>query len=243
MMSFASWCKPAARRDRVVSGKTDIAIVGGTGDLGSGLAYQLVRAGHEVTIGSRSVDKAEQAASALLKDAPGSSIRAAANADAAASAAVVIMTVPFANHAATIESVRDSVQGKIFVDATVPLVPPKVMRVQLPPGGSAAKAAQTRLGNDVRVVSAFQNIAAAHLRREDLKAVACDVLVCGNDPEARQVVIELAQDIGLTAWHAGTIDNSVVPEALTSILIFLNKKYQFNGAGIRITGRDNMGPT
>lgn len=219
----------------MASRKPDIAIVGGTGDLGSGLAYQLARAGYKITIGSRSADKAHRAAQALLEDAPGTCIGAAANPDAAAGAEVVIMTVPFASHGQTIDSVRDSVQGKIFVDTTAPLVPPKVMRVQLPPGGSAAKAAQERLGNDVRVVSAFQNIAAAHLRG-DLSENACDVLVCGNDPEARQVVIELAQDIGLTAWHAGVIDNSVVPEALTSILIFLNKKYRLDGAGIRITG-------
>ena len=222
-----------------MSRKPDIAILGGTGDLGSGLAYQLAKAGYKVTIGSRSAAKASRAAAELLEDAPGTGIQAAENPDAAAGAEVVIMTVPFASHAGTIESVRDSVQGKIFVDATVPLVPPKVMRVQLPPGGSVAKAAQERLGEDVRVVSAFQNIAAAHLRGDDLHDIACDVLVCGNDPEARQVVIGLAQDIGLTAWHAGAIDNSAVPEALTSVLIFLNKKYGLEGAGIRITGAEN----
>ncbi len=222
----------------MTSRKPDIAILGGTGELGSGLAYQLAKAGYKITIGSRSADKANRAAQALLEDAPGTCIRAAANPDAAVGAEVVIMTVPFASHVQTIDSVRNGVQGKIFVDATVPLVPPKVMRVQLPPGGSAAKAAQERLGKNVRVVSAFQNIAAAHLRGDDLNANTCDVLVCGNDPEARQVVIELAQDIGLTAWHAGAIDNSVVPEALTSILIFLNKKYRLDGAGIRITGAE-----
>jgi predicted dinucleotide-binding enzyme len=203
----------------MTSRKPDIAILGGTGDLGSGLAYQLARAGYKITIGSRSADKAQRAAEALLEDAPGTCIRAASNPEAAAGAEVVIMTVPFASHDQIIDSVRDSVQGKIFVDTTAPLVPPKVMRVQLPPGGSAAKAAQERLGENVRVVSAFH-------------------LVCGNNPEARQVVIELAQDIGLTAWHAGAIDNSVVPEALTSILIFLNKKYQLDGAGFRITGTE-----
>ncbi len=221
-----------------MSRKPDIAILGGTGDLGSGLAYQLARAGYKITIGSRSADKAQRAAQALLQDAPDTCIRAAANPEAAAGAEVVIMTVPFASHGQIIDSVKDSVQGKIFVDTTAPLVPPKVMRVQLPPGGSAAKAAQERLGKEVRVVSAFQNIAAAHMRGDDLSENTCDVLVCGNDPEARQVVIELAQDIGLTAWHAGVIDNSVVPEALTSILIFLNKKYRLDGAGIRITGTE-----
>jgi NADPH-dependent F420 reductase len=118
----------------------------------------------------------------------------------------------------------------------VPLQPPKIMRVQLPEGGSAAKKTQVFLGDGVRVVSAFQNVAAAHLRAGQLGDEECDVLVCGNDPEARQVVVDLAEAIGLKAWHAGAIDNSAVAEGLTSILIFLNKKYNLDGAGIRITG-------
>jgi NADPH-dependent F420 reductase len=142
--------------------------------------------------------------------------------------------VPFASHEATIESVREAVQGKIFVDTTVPLMPPKVMRVQLPEGGSAAKIAQQMLGENVRVVSAFHNIAAAHLFDDHVAESAGDVLVCGNDPAAREVVIGLCSDMGMQAWHAGAIDNSAVPEALTSVLIFLNKKYQLKGAGIRI---------
>ena len=221
----------------MTSRKPDIAILGGTGELGSGLAYQLAKAGYKITIGSRSADKANRAAQALLEDAPGTGIRAATNPDAAAGAEVVIMTVPFASHVQTIDSVRDSVQGKIFVDTTVPLVPPKVMRVQLPPGGSAARQAQELLGQDVRVVSAFQNLAAAHLRADHLRDAEGDVLICGNDPAARDVVVEMAQNIGLTAWHAGPIDNSIVAESLTSVLIFLNKKYGIDGSGIRITGK------
>ncbi len=216
-----------------------IAILGGTGDLGSGLAWQLLKAGYEVVIGSRSAEKAEQAASDLASSLPGANVRAADNAGAADSADIVIMTVPFANHEATIESVRQQVQGKIFVDTTVPLVPPKVMRVQMPADGPAAKHAQRLLGENVRVVSAFQNIAAAHLKAENLSDVACDVLVCGNDAEARSVVIGLAEKMGLKAWHAGAIDNSVVAESLTSVLIFLNKKYGLDGAGIRIVARDD----
>jgi NADPH-dependent F420 reductase len=213
-----------------------IAVLGGTGDLGWGLALQLARAGHAVIIGSRQADKAERAAAELLAAAPGVNVKGAANPEAAAAAGIVIMTVPFASHRPTLESVREAVQGKIFVDTTVPLVPPKVMRVQLPPEGSAAKQAQALLGNGVRVVSAFQNIAAAHLREGDLHDGGCDVLVAGDDPDARETVVTLAQDIGLRAWHAGPIDNSVVAEALTSVLIFLNKKYRLDGAGIRITG-------
>ncbi|MFQ5636046.1 MAG: NADPH-dependent F420 reductase [Gammaproteobacteria bacterium] len=213
-----------------------VAVLGGTGDLGFGLAGQLARAGYSVTIGSRSAKKAELAAIDVADANPAADVAGAANPDAAAAADIVVMTVPFSSHAATIDSVRDAVQGKIFVDATVPLVPPKVMRVQMPAGGPAAKQAQERLGEDVRVVSAFQNIAAAHLRADDLTRNECDVLVCGNDSEARQAVIELAEAIGLSAWHAGCIDNSAVAEALTSVLIFLNRKYGLEGAGIRITG-------
>lgn len=214
-----------------------VAVIGGTGELGSGLAYQLLKAGYEVFVGSRSEEKARHAVTELAEKLPWASVHAADNAAAAASADLVIMTVPFASHESTLESVRQQVQGKIFVDATVPLVPPKVMRVQLPPCGSAAKRAQELLGDDVRVVSAFHNIAAAHLKNEQLQDVACDVLVCGNDAAARDIVVKLAENLGLKAWHAGAIDNSVVPEALTSVLIFLNKKYKLDGAGIRIVAK------
>ena len=217
--------------------KPKIAILGGTGDLGSGLAQQFSRVGYPVTIGSRSTAKAEQSAAALLQDV-GVDVHGAANAEAAAGADIVIMTVPFESHAATLSSVRDEVKGKLLVDTTVPLMPPKVMRVQLPPGDSAAKQAQEFLGDEVHVVSAFQNIAAARLRGDRCSA-NCDVLVCGNDPESRETVIELAGAIGLTAWHGGPIENSVVAEALTSVLIFINKRYGLDGAGIRITGEKN----
>ncbi len=210
-----------------------IAIIGGTGNLGNGLAYQLTKRGYPVVIGSRTADKAEESAQAL-SERTGTSVRGLANAEAAAEAEIVIMTVPWAHHAGTLESVRAAVQGKIFVDTTVPLVPPKVMRVQLPADGCAAVQAQNVLGENVRVVSAFQNVAAAHLEHDT--AQDSDVLVCGYDKEAREAVVQLATAIGLKAWHAGPLDNSAVAEALTSVLIFLNKNYKIDGAGIRITG-------
>lgn len=219
-----------------MSEKSTIAVLGGTGDLGGGLAWQLVRAGYPVIIGSRGLEKAERSASELSARAGGeANVKGLANPDAAAAAELVILTVPFASQAPTLESVREEVQGKIFVDATVPLVPPKVMRVQLPPGGSAAKQAQEYLGEDVRVVSAFQNVAAAHLNADDAHLDECDVLVSGNDKDAREVVVQIAEELGIKAWHAGPIDNSVVAEALTSVLIFMNKRYKFPGAGIKIT--------
>ena len=213
---------------------TSIALLGGTGDLGSGLAYQLARAGFHIIIGSRSLEKAEQTAAELRAEMPGVQIDAAENVKAVEKADVVFMTVPFDSHDTTLRSVKQKLQGKVFVDTTVPLVPPKVMRVQLPEGGSVARRAQQLLGDDVKVVSAFQNIAAHHLRSDRLSEVASDVLVCGDDPAAREIVINIAASIGLKAWHAGPIDNSVVAEALTSVLIFLNKKYSLDGAGIRI---------
>lgn len=210
-----------------------ISIIGGTGDLGSGLAWQLLKAGHEVIIGSRTAEKALFAAKELEERAS-RPVRGLENSEAAEAAEIVIMTVPFAHQKHTLETVREAVQGKIFVDTTVPLVPPKVARVQLPADGPAAKQTQNFLGDNVRVVSAFQNVAAAHLQADG--PGQCDVLVTGNDPDAREVVVKLAEDMGMKAWHAGPIDNSTVAEALTSVLIFMNKRYKINGAGIKITG-------
>jgi len=212
-----------------------ITIIGATGDLGSGIAYQLAKAGYSVMIGSRSAEKAEKAAAAMT-ERTSQPVAGMENGAAAAAGDVVILTVPFASHQIMLEAVREGAQGKIFVDATVPLVPPRVARVQMPPDGPVARQAQEFLGENVRVVSAFQNIAAAHLQDDEQHAADCDVLVCGNDPKARAVVIQLAEAMGMQAWHAGAIDNSTVAEALTSVLIFLNKRYKIDGAGIRITG-------
>ncbi len=216
-----------------------IAIVGGTGALGSGLAMRWVKAGHSVTIGSRDGTRASEVARELSAKV-GAKISGAENAEAAAAGDIVVMTVPYANHDSTLDAVKDQVQDKIFVDVTVPLMPPKVRTVQLPPEGSAAKAAQIMLGENVRVVSAFQNVAAAHLADLD-HAIDCDVLVCGNDPEARALVVGLAEDASMKAWHAGRIDNSAVAEALTSTLIFMNGHYKIPGAGIKITGTPGNG--
>lgn len=214
--------------------KLKIAIIGGTGDLGGGLALRWAKAGHEVTLGSRDAARAAEKAAGLSTIA-GGRISGMTNEDAAAWGEIVVLTVPYGNHAATVAGVRDHLAGKIVIDVTVPLMPPKVRTVQLPEGGSVAKNLQAELGEGVRVVSAFQNVAAAHLADLD-HAIDCDVLVCGNDKDAREVVVALAEDGGMKAWHAGRIDNSAVAEALTSVLIFLNGTYKIAGAGIRITG-------
>lgn len=213
-----------------------LAILGGTGALGTGLARRWAMAGYEVIIGSRMPEKAEVAARELNGRLNGASAQGMGNQDAATAGDIVVLTVPFAHHRAMLQGIKEAVQGKILVDVTVPLVPPRVSIVQLPPEGSAAKAAQEFLGDGVRVVSAFQTVAARHLE-EDMDPLEGDVLVCGNDAEARSAVVSLVEAAGLRGWHAGPIDNSVVSEALSSVLIFINRRYKIDGAGIRIVGK------
>lgn len=215
-----------------------LAILGGTGDLGTGLARRWAQAGYEVIIGSRTVDKAEVAAADLRKvmeerGIKNINVRAADNLAAAQQADIIAMTVPFSHQTSTLESVKLALQGKILIDVTVPLVPPKVMRVQLPPEGSAGQIAQALLGENVRVVSAFQNVAANHL--QEGKGLDCDVLVCGDNKEARGEVIKLVEAAGLRGFHAGSIANAAAVEAMTSLLIFINKQYNCH-SGIRVTG-------
>ena len=159
------------------------------------------------------------------------------NLAAAEAGDIVVLAVKFAHHATTLEELRPALQNKILVDTTVPLVPPKVARVQLPPEGSAAVIAQQLLGEDTAVVSAFQNVSASSLVGD--ATPECDVLVTGASPEARQTVIDLAAAAGFKAWHAGPLENSAAAEALTSLLIFMNKKYGSDHTGIRITGVDS----
>ncbi len=215
---------------------TTIAVLGGTGALGAALAGRWLAAGHHVLIGSRDAARAAEAAKVLAAKAKAPADRAsgATNRDAAAEAEIVVLSVPWAGHRAMLEDVRDAVQGKIVVDTTVPLVPPRVARVQLPPADSAAKTAQDFLGEGVKVVSAFHSVAAHRLAVNE--PVDCDVLVFGNDPAARAIVCGLVEDVGLKAWHGGAIDNSAASEALTSVLIFINRRYGIDGAGFRITG-------
>ena len=212
-----------------------IAVLGGTGAQGSGLALRLAAAGHQVTIGSRSAEKAQAAASVLSKRLGGKPVAGADNRQAAGGAEIVFLAVPYAAERATVEHVSDQLDGKILVDTTAPLMPPKVGTVQLPEGQSAVAAVQRMLGSAVKVVSAFQNVSAEHLSALD-HAVDCDVLVCGDDRAACDVVIGLCEDIGLRGFHAGAIQNSAAAEALTSLLIAINRRYKIAGSGIRITG-------
>lgn len=205
-----------------------IAIIGGTGHMGKGIARRLARAGHDVTIGSRAAEKAKSIAAEM-----GLGTKGAANDDAAAGKDVVIVTVPYENQEATLKQIRGKVGNAIVIDTTVPLVPPKVMRVQLPAAGSAATEAREHLGPDVRLVTAFHNVA-AHILDSDA-TVECDVLVFSDDIEARKTVISLIGDMELRGLSGGALVNSAAAEALTSILIYMNKTYAADGAGIRFT--------
>lgn len=217
------------------SGRETIAILGGTGDLGTGLAIRWAKAGHRIIIGSRTLEKARAAVAALHEISPDTPADALENADAAAAGDIVVLTVPAAHQISTLEHVRAGLAGKILIDVTVPLVPPKVGTVQLPPEGSAGKRAQDFLGDDVMVVSAFQNVA-AHLLQQDV-TIECDVLVAGNKKDARQRVIELIEEAGMKGWHAGPIANAAAAEALTSILIQINRQGEISHAGIKIVGQ------
>lgn len=211
-----------------------ISVVGGTGALGGGLARRWAKAGLAVVLGSRNADKAAAAAAALHAACPGARVQGMGNLEAARAGNVVVLTVPFAQQRATLEAIQPALAGKILVDTTVPLVPPKVARVQLPKEGSAAAIAQQVAGDGVSVVAAFHNVSADSLHTdEDLD---CDVLVVGNKVESREVVVALARAAGLRAWHAGPLENAAAAEALTSVLIFMNKRYGGVHTGIRITG-------
>ncbi len=214
-----------------------IAILGGTGDLGTGLAIRWARVGHEIVIGSRTQQKADAAVAALKQLSPQTKARAMENSAAAAAGDIVVLTVPYEHQLSTLESVRAGLEGKILIDVTVPLIPPKVGTVQLPSEGSAGKRAQNFLGTGVKVVTAFQNVA-AHLLQQDVK-IECDVLVAGNSKEARDKVIELVEIAGMTGWHAGPIENSAAAEALTSILIQINRRHSISHSGIKIVGQSD----
>ena len=209
-----------------------IGVLGGSGALGSGLSYRLGKAGYQVVIGSRNPGKASEKVTEINQRLKQEKISIESNYLAAEKSDLVILAVPFSNHRVIVEEISPVVQKKIVLDTTVPLVPPKVARVQLPEYGSVAKKTQELLGKEVRVVSAFQNVAASHLDGDD--PLAGEILVFGNNKDARETIIGLIQEIGMKGWHAGSIDNSVVAESMTSVLIFMNKFYNMKGAGINI---------
>jgi 8-hydroxy-5-deazaflavin:NADPH oxidoreductase len=212
-----------------------IAILGGTGREGKGLALRWAKAGFHILIGSRLPVKATTAALEILAQLDGNAIiEGTGNFEAAAKATIVVLTVPYAAHRQTLENLKEVLQGKILVDVTVPLALSKVTKVQMPPAGSAALEAHSILGENVQVTSAFQNISYQHLLHEE--PIECEVLVTGTSREARTQTLELVTAAGLTGWDAGPLENSIVAEGLTSVLININKQYGSKSAGIKIIG-------
>jgi NADPH-dependent F420 reductase len=213
-----------------------LAIVGGTGSEGSGLAMRLVRSGYRVVIGSRSAQKAAERAAELNSTLgePGL-ISGAENLTAIGEADLVVLTVPFAAQREILESIRSALSGKILITAGASINPERPSQVELPPAGSASLEAQEQLGADVRVVAAFQNVSAEYLSDPE-RPIDCDVLVCGDDAEAKVAAMHLAEAIGLVAYDAGPLKNSIVVEGLNPILVGINKRYHARLAGIRITG-------
>jgi 8-hydroxy-5-deazaflavin:NADPH oxidoreductase len=211
-----------------------ITVLGGTGNLGFALAWRWARAGHEVIVGSRSEDKAQQAASEINGRIANDSVQGKDNVAAVKDAEIIVMTVPYAAHDATIETIKPHLSGQILVDTTVPLKPPKVDVVQLPETGCVAFQTQVVLEDKAVVVAAFHNVAANLLNKDVV--IDCDVLVTSDDPDARKEVMQLSEDAGCHALSAGVLANAIAAEVFTSILIHINKTYKTGHAGIRITG-------
>ncbi len=213
-----------------------IAILGGTGEQGPGLALRWAKAGEEVIIGSRQKEKGEKVAVELNQELGKELIRGTDNVTAAAAADIIVLTVPYSAHVGTIESVKEQCQGKIFVDVSVPLDPDNARRVIMPAAGSASEEAQQVLGPDVKVLCALQNIS-AHLLRDIKAEIDCDVLVCG-DKDARPTVMQLVNKIGggIRAISAGPLEAARQIEPITALLIRLNILNKVHSAGIRITG-------
>jgi NADPH-dependent F420 reductase len=219
--------------------KPTIAVIGGTGAEGSGLAVRWAAAGYPIVIGSRSAEKADSAATELCEGLPADAapISGATNSAAAVQADLIVVSVPYEAQEGTIAQIIDGAQGKVVITVGVPLKPPKVSTVWHPPGGSAAEEAQAQLGEGVQVVAAFQNISAGHLK--DLSwQPDCDVLVAGDAKAAKQQAIELAQAAGFVGIDAGPLANAAVIEGLTAVLIGINIRHKVKGSGIRITGLD-----
>jgi NADPH-dependent F420 reductase len=212
-----------------------IAILGGTGEQGPGLALRWAQAGEEVIIGSRQKEKGEKVAVELNQELGRELLRGTDNVTAAAAAEVVVLTVPYSAHVSTLATVKEQLKGKIFVDVSVPLDPENARRVIMPAAGSAAEEAQQVLGPEVKVVGALQNVS-AHLLRDLNAVIDCDVLVCGSDKDARATVIQLIERLGIHAIDVGPLEAARQIEPITALLIRLNIRHKVHSAGLRITG-------
>jgi hypothetical protein len=211
-----------------------IAIVGGTGKEGRGLALRWAKAGHEIRIGSRDAARASERARELTAES-GGYITGGDNAWAARESDVAVLTVPYAAHGAIVEELCEALSGKVVIDLTVPLSPPKVRQVELPIGRAAALEAQAILGSKASVVAALHHVSSVHLA-DAAHAVECDVLACSDDSRALGTTLDLIAELGLRGIDAGPLVNAIALESLTPVLLHINKRYKSPGSGIRITG-------
>jgi NADPH-dependent F420 reductase len=209
-----------------------IAVVGGTGKEGRGMAVRWAKAGHQVFIGSRDAERAATCATELCAESA-NLVEGGDNLTAVRASEVVVLSVPYTAHASTLESLKAELASRVLIDVTVPLQPPKITTVQLPAGQAAALEAQAILGSGARVVAALHHVSAVHLR--DLNhPIDCDVLACSDDPQALEQALALIRDLGVRAFDAGPLRNAVALESLTPVLLYLNKKHK-TSVGIRIT--------
>ena len=213
-----------------------IALVGGTGKEGRGMALRWARAGHEVLIGSRDAERAQAAAQELRGLVTGA-ISGGDNVWAVQQSEVVLLSVPYSAHASTLQTLAPVLGERPLIDITVPLQPPKVNTVNLPAGQAAALEAQSILGNSARVVAALHHVSAVHLADLD-HSIDCDVLACSDDKAALAQALQLIRDLGMRAFDAGPLRNAIALESLTPVLLHLNRTHKGKSFGIRLTGGD-----
>jgi len=219
---------------------TTIAIIGGTGPQGQGLALRFARAGVRVALGSRDGARATEIVAELNAKIGTALIEGFDNAGAVAAAEeMVILAVPFSAHNATLEGLKEGLTGKILVDIVVPLSPNDPKLVEMPAEGSATEAAQALLGSDIPVVGALHNVS-AHTLNDLESPINCDILVCGNKLEPRKKVMALVEQLGVQSYNAGGASAARCIEAITPILIRLNisKAVPFSHAGLKIWAPD-----
>ncbi len=212
-----------------------VAVIGGTGKEGSALAMRWALNGYKVIIGSRSADKALNAAAELNQTLGADYLTGMSNEQAAAAAETIVLSVPYDAHRATLEAIKPHLKDAMVIDLTVPLAPPAITTVNLPAGQAACLEAQAILGPEIPVVAAFQNVSAVKLKNVHAE-VDCDVLVCADHDAAKDNAMKLVRAAGLRPIDAGPLQNAIAVEALTPVLLYINKRYKVKGAGIRITG-------
>jgi len=211
-----------------------IGILGGTGKEGAGLGLRWAQRGHYVIIGSRDAERA-RAKAAELSVSAGCPVGGMSNREAAAAADVVVLALPASGLAATVGELADVCRGKVVISTVVPLSFGGGRLFTPPAEGSSAEQAQALLGPEARVVAAFHHIAAHELSAGD-HDIDCDLLLCGADAEAKEVVTQLGQSMGLRAVDVGPLTNAGPLEGITAVLATINRRYKLKNSGIKITG-------